>query len=85
MKDTERFMIRPEKVDELKAGRTNIYLEDLIGFSRQYISEIFMGKRIIDRKAVKKILIPTCSEHVKLNAMLQKDLDKTINYFFKKI
>lgn len=80
------YRIKLNKLDELKEGKTNIYLESKIGYTRQYLSEIFTGKRIIDKETAVKILDPICSESVKLKDKLdKKGIDKVLKYFFEEI
>lgn len=80
------YRIKLEKVEELKAGRKNVYFETLTGYSRQYLSDIFTQKRNIDKEAVQKIVVPLCKDSVKLNEKLNKEgIEKIINYFFKEV
>jgi hypothetical protein len=82
----KRYIIRTDKVDELKEGKTNIYLSKITHYSRQYLCEIFTGKRIGDKKMIKNIIIPISKESVKIKEKYEeKGLDYLINYFFKEI
>lgn len=86
MRGEGRYVIRQEKVDELKRGRNNFFIESLTTFSRQYISEIFLGKRILDDRALERFLVPICEEVTLLKKQLETDgLEKTKEYFFKKV
>ena len=80
------YRIRLDKVEELKAGRTIVYLEGITGYTRQYLSEAFTGKRNLPEKSITKILIPICNESVKLKERLDKEgIEKIIDYFFQTI
>lgn len=80
------YRIRLEKVEELKAGRKNVYLEKITSYSRQYLSDIFTQKRNIDEKATTKIVELICKDSTKLNEKLNKQgIEKMVKYFFEEI
>lgn len=80
------YRIKLDKIEELKEGKTGVYLESKIGYTRQYLSEIFSGRRVVDKETIEKILKPICAESVKLKEKLERGgMDKLIEYFFNKI
>lgn len=82
----EKFVINLDRVEELKSGRTLNYIASLIGFSYQYLSEIFLRKRIISRESAEKIIDSMCKDVVSLKERLNNDgIDNLINYFFNKM
>lgn len=84
--DNKRFIIRPENLYELKEGKTDVYLSTITSYTRQYLCEIFKGKRCIDRKIASKILEPIFLESVKLKEKYEKyGMDTMIEHFFKEI
>lgn len=86
MEDTKRYAIKLNKAEELKAGRTNNYIAKLACFSRQYTSEIFVRKRLINKKTAEKIIKSVCNDVVSLKEKLNKEgIDKLIDYFFEKV
>ena len=77
------YRIKLDKVKELRNGRTNIYISQITGYAREYVSNILTGKRNLEDNGVKKFLIPVCEDVTKLKERLDKEgLDKTIKYFF---
>ena len=77
------YRIKLDKVEELRNGRTNIYLAEITGFTREYISNIMTGKRNMTEKGLKRFLIPVCQEIVKLNEKLNNEgYEKIVEYFF---
>lgn len=84
--DNRRYIIISEKLLELKEGKTDVYLSTITPYTRQYLNEIFKGKRCPDKKTLIKILEPMISESVKLKEKYEKyGINKFINYFFKEI
>lgn len=78
------YTIKEEKLDELKEGKTNIYIAQKTKYSRQYITYIFKKQLKINEATAIKILMPLAKESVKLNKMLKDEgIDYMINYFFK--
>lgn len=53
------YIIRKEKVNDLKQGRTVIYLADKIGITRPYLSAILNGRVNASQEMAEKI-IATC-------------------------
>ena len=77
------YRIKLDKVEELKSGRTNIYLSELTGFTREYVSNIMTGKRNMETRGLKRFLIPVCQEITKLNEKLNNEgYEKVVEYFF---
>ena len=84
--ESNTYIIRKENLYELKEGKTDVYLSSITGYTRQYLSEIFNGKRNIDNKTIEKILKPIFAESVKLKNKYEKfGMDTMIYHFFKKI
>ena len=80
------YRIKSEKVEELKEGKTIVYLSKIIGYSRPYLNDVFTGKMLIEKEKVSKILLSISKESYKLNKKIAKNgVDITIDYFFKKI
>lgn len=80
------YRIKLENLDQLREGKTIVYLAKLVRCSRQYLNSVFTGKALIDKQKAIKILEPICKESYKLNLKLkEKGIDAMINYFFKKI
>lgn len=78
------YLIREEKLDELKEGKTNSYIAEKTNYTRQYITYIFKQQIKINDATVIKILRPLAKESVKLSKMLKEEgIDYMINYFFK--
>lgn len=86
IENNKRYIIDLSKTNELKEGKTDVYLSTIIPYTRQYLNEIFTGKRCSDKKTLSKILKPMIAESVKLKDKYEKDgLEKIIDYFFKEI
>lgn len=82
----KRYIIKSEKVYDLKEGKTDTYLATITPYTRSYLNEVFKGRRNIDKKTAEKILEPICKESVKLmNMNKEKGMDFVIDYFFKEI
>lgn len=80
------YRIRLENLDELREGKTVLYLSRLTHYARTYLNSIFTGKILIEEETAKKILIPILEESRKLNNKLEKEgIKAMINYFFEKI
>ena len=78
------YIIRKEKLDELREGKTNSYIAKITGYSRQYITYIFKGQIQINPATVIKILMPLAKESIHLNNMLKEQgIDFMADYFFK--
>lgn len=86
MQDTKRYIIKLNKVEELKAGRSLNYIAGLTDFSRQYLSEVFLRKRVISSKNARRIAKSLCEDVVYLYNFLNKEgIDTVIDYFFEKV
>lgn len=86
IEECKRYAIRPEKVEELKEGKTEVYLATITPYSRTYLNEVFKSRRNVNKKTLEEILEPMISESVKLNKMYNKhNIDYIIDYFFKEI
>lgn len=86
IKENQMYTIKKFNLYELKEGKTDVYLSGITGYTRQYLSEIFNGKRNIDRKTVEKILVPIFAESVKLKEKYERfGMDTMIQHFFKKM
>lgn len=82
----KRYMIKLDKVSELKEGKTDTYLATIVPYTRTYLNEVFKARRNVDKLTVEKILKPICNESVKLKNMYENNnLDYVIDYFFKEI
>lgn len=82
----KRYMIKLDKVSELKEGKTDTYLATIVPYTRTYLNEVFKARRNVDKSTIEKILNPICNESVKLTNMYQSNgLDYVIDYFFKEI
>lgn len=82
----KKYIIRSERLYELKEGKTDVYLSTIIPYSRPHLNDIFTGKRNVDRNAIEKILKPIFAESVKLKEKYEKNgMDEMICYFFKEI
>ena len=80
------YRIRLENLDELREGKTVLYLSRLTRYARPYLNSIFTGKILIEEETAKKILLPILKESRKLNEKLEKYGTETmIQHFFKKI
>lgn len=86
IKENQIYTIKKANLYELKEGKTDVYISGITGYTRQYLSEIFNGKRNIDRKTVEKILVPIFAESVKLKEKYERfGMDTMIQHFFKKM
>lgn len=82
----KRYIIKSEKVYDLKEGKTDTYLSTIIPYTRTYLNEVFKARRNIDKTTAIKILEPICKESVKMKDMYEKNgMDYVINYFFKEL
>ena len=82
----ELYQLIYDKREELQEGRTLTYLAKQIGYSRERIIGIFNSKILINENAAKKIITKIAEESLKINKMIEnKGVDKTFEYFFKKI
>lgn len=80
------YRIRLENLDELREGKTIIYLAKLIHCSRPYLNSVFTGKNLIDDQKAYSIIQSICKESYKLNQKLEKyGMDAMISHFFKKV
>lgn len=80
------YKIKTEKVQELKEGKSNVYISKITGYSRQYLSRLFNAKEKFTEKTVLNIFKSLAVESNKLNTMLMKNgTEKTIKYFFEEI
>lgn len=80
------YRIRSENLEELKEGKTILYLSRLTGYARTYLNSIFTGKMLVEDQTAYKILKPICKESFKLNQKMEKyGMDAMISHFFKKI
>lgn len=80
------YTIRLEKVEELKEGKTEVYLSTITPYSRVYLNEVFKARRNINKEIIIKILEPIIAESVKLKTLYEKNgIDYMVNYFFKEI
>lgn len=78
------YLIRKEKLDELREGKTNSYIAKTTNYSRQYITYIFKQQIKINSATTIKLLMPLAKESIKLNKMLnEKGIEYMINYFFE--
>lgn len=81
--DNKMYRIKLDKVDELKNGRSYMYLAKITGYTREYISNIFTGKRILEKRGLEKFLIPVCEEIVRLKIKLDNEgYEEVVKYFF---
>lgn len=80
------YRIRKEKVDELKEGKTTVYLSGLTGYTRQYLTYIFKGALFITKPTAERLILSIAKESVKINEMVKdaNSIEDVINYFFKK-
>lgn len=79
------YIIKQEKTNELREGKTISYIAKKIHYSRQYTSYIFNGLIKINESTIIKILFELAKESKNVNDMLnEKGNDFAINYFFKK-
>lgn len=77
------YRIKLYRVEELRRGRTYIYLAELTGYTREYISNIMTGKRNLEENGLRKFLIPICEDSAKLKEILETESFETIvKYFF---
>lgn len=77
------YRIKLDKVEELKNGRSIKYLADITGYTREYMSNILTGKRLLEEKGMKKFLIPICEEIVNLKIKLDNEgYEEVVKYFF---
>lgn len=77
------YRIKLDKVQELRHGRTNIYLAELTGFTKEYVCHIMSGKRNMEARGLKRFLVPVCQEITSLNEMLNNEgYEKIVEYFF---
>lgn len=80
------YRTRLENLDELREGKTIVYLAKLIQCPRQYLNSVFTGKILIDDQKAYTIIKSICKESYKLNQKLEKyGMDAMISHFFKKI
>lgn len=83
---TKKYIIRSEKINELKEGKTEMYLATITPFCRGYLNEVFKARRNVDKDNAIKILQPIIAESVKLKTLYDKNgIDYMVNYFFKEI
>lgn len=86
IKENKRYMIQLEKVNELKEGKTEMYLSTITPYSRVYLNEVFKARRNIDKQNAIKILKPIIAESVKLKTLYEKKgIDYIVDYFFKEV
>lgn len=77
------YRIKLDKVEELRRGRTYIYLAELTGYTREYVSNIMTGKRNLTEKALERFLIPICEDSAKLKEALDTEpYEIIVKYFF---
>lgn len=82
----KRYIIKLDKVAELKEGKTKEYLATITPYTRVYISGILNGRTNIEKDTIIAFLKPLIKESVKLKEMYEKKgIDYIINYFFKEI
>jgi hypothetical protein len=82
----KKYMIKADKVEELKEGKTTVYISKIVPFSRSYLNEFFSRARATNIKSVCKIINPLIAESVKLSNMYnEKGMNYMINYFFEQI
>ena len=71
------YIIRTEKTEELKQGRTLTYIANKIGLSRVYLSYVFNAKHTAEKQLIEKIL-KFCLNQTNVS---EEDIEK----YFKKI
>lgn len=82
----KRYIIKLDKVSELKEGKTDTYLATKIPYSRTYLNEVFKARRNVDKLIAEKILKPICDESVKIKKMYEENgMNYIIDYFFKEL
>lgn len=80
------YKIRKDRLEELKEGKSTVYLAKLIGYTRQYLTYIFRGTLFIGRDTAEKLITRLAKESLKINKMVQEadDINEVIEYFFEK-
>lgn len=80
------YRIRKDRVNELKEGKTNVYLEKLTGYTKVYLSNVFRGATFIPKDTAEKIIRELATESIQLHERIEKskNIEEVIEYFFKK-
>lgn len=80
------YRIKEERRKELQDGRTLLYIADLSGYSRQYITYVFNGKMLATKESAIKILRSIADNSLSLTIRInQQGIDEVLNYFFEKM
>lgn len=78
------YRIKKDKVEELKEGKKTVYLSNLTGYTRQYLTYIFRGTLFVTKPTAEKLILSVAKESIKINEMVKNanSIDDVIKYFF---